>query len=714
MMKKPMRLISAILCLCLLLAVVPFGMFTASAETCSGKCGTNLTWVYDRSAYTLTVSGTGEMQNYAYDAPWATYSDEIAKVVIDDGVTTIGQYAFYCCFALTDVVFGNSLLSIGDYAFNECSSLTAAAIPDSVTKIGESAFNGCQMMLTLTIGSGVTEIGNWAFGKCVGLYSITVDPSNRVYHSDGNCIIQTEMKTLVCGCKASVIPEDGSVTAIGNYAFYECWGMISMTIPNTVTYIGEEAFYWCTGLESLTIGSGVETIDDHAFFGCKQLTDVTVPDSVVNIGEAVFAACDGLVSMAVQSGNRVYHSAGNCIIKTAAKTLVCGCKASVIPEDGSVTAIGNSAFIVCEELTDISIPDTVSAIGTSAFELCQKLTDISIPDSVVSIGNFAFFWSGITDVYYGGSIVDRKYITVGKENDALSLAVWHYAKPHTHAYENVVTKATLSKNGRIVPTCVCDDVKSATVIYKPATFTLSTPAYAYNGKVRTPTVTVKDAAGKTIAASNYTVTYASGRKAVGTYSVKITFKGNYTGTKTLSFKILPAKVAGLKATQTASSVKLSWNKSAGAKTYKIYTYNASTETYTKIGSTASTSFTKTGLRSGKVYTYYVRACNGSYGSAGLTKIVTATKPAKPKVTVVPGSRRATVSWKKVSGATGYQVYYSAAKSGGYRKVAATTALKVTQKSLKKGRTYYFLVRSYKKVGSTCYFSGWVTKSVKIK
>ena len=127
----------------------------------------------------------------------------------------------------------SSLESIGDYAFRNCSGLTRITIPDSVTSIGDRAFNGCS-----------------------GLETITVEAGNTVYHSAGNCLIETASGTLIAGCKNSVIPQNGSVTSIGDYAFQNCSGLTGdLVIPEGVTSIGRNAFYNCSGLTSITFNT---------------------------------------------------------------------------------------------------------------------------------------------------------------------------------------------------------------------------------------------------------------------------------------------------------------------------------------------------------------------------------------------------------------------------------------------------------------------------
>lgn len=281
----------------------------------------------------------------------------LTSIVIPNSVTSIGEYAFEDCSGLTSIIILDSVTSIGDFAFCGCSGLTSVAIPDSVTSIGSYAFENCTNLTSVTIGNGVMSIGGSAFYGCTVLTNITVTKGNTKYHSAGNCLIETESKTLIAGCKNSIIPTDGSVTSIGDYAFDYCTGLTSVTIPNSVTSIGDGAFSSCRGLTSVTIGNSVTSIGSNAFYYCTGLTSVTIPDSVESIGREAFHGCNRLTSATIGKG---------------------------------VTSIGISAFWGCTGLTSITIPDSVTIINYSAFRGCTGLTSVTIGNGVTSISNEVF------------------------------------------------------------------------------------------------------------------------------------------------------------------------------------------------------------------------------------------------------------------------------------------------------------------------------------
>ena len=295
----------------------------------------------------------------------------------------------------TDIVIpsvynGERVTAIGDYAFDGCSGLTSITIPAGVTTIGNSAFHGCSGLTSITIPESVTGIGNFAFHGCSSLTSITIPES--ILHIN------------ICafsGCSSlTSITIPAGVTSIGDSAFDGCSGLTSITIPDSVTSIGDDVFWRCSSLTSIEIPDSVTAIGSSAFRDCTGLTSIEIPASVTSIGGSIFYGCSGLTSITVAEGNSVYHSDGNCVIKTASKTLVVGYKNGIIPND--VTRIGNGAFSGCSDLTSVTIPASVASIGTNAFFYCTGLTSITIPDNVASIGRDAFNGcSSLSSVTFG-------------------------------------------------------------------------------------------------------------------------------------------------------------------------------------------------------------------------------------------------------------------------------------------------------------------------
>ena len=438
------KAISVLLCLCLVLSVFTVVPFAASAaevteETVGASSGTtgDCTWTLDDNGV-LTISGNGNMgdysdkynstlKRYVTTAPWGT---DIKTVIIEDGVTSIGKYAFYNCTGLTNVTIPDSVTSIGSYAFFGCTGLTSVhitdiaawcniafsisysnplsyahnlylngvpvtnlVIPDGVTSIGSYAFRRCTGLTSVTIPDSVTSIGGYAFYNCTGLTSVTI--GNSVTSIGGYAFSEC------IGLTSVTIPD--SVTSIRGYAFEYCTGLKSVTIPDSVTSIGDCTFHRCTGLKSVTIPDSVTSIGSWAFSDCTGLTSLTIGKGVTSNGESAFEGCTGLTSVSIDAANSVYDSRENCnaVIKTSTNTLVLGCKTTVIPD--SVTSIGHSAFEGCTGLTRITIPDSVTSIGSDAFSKCTGLTGINITD-IAAWCSISFNNASSNPLYYAHNL----------------------------------------------------------------------------------------------------------------------------------------------------------------------------------------------------------------------------------------------------------------------------------------------------------------------
>ena len=454
------KVISLLLSLTMLLSIVSVVDFSAYADVKKGKCGTNVTYSLDTSTDVLTISGTGDMKDYSgRNSPF--YEDPfIESIIIENGVTSIGVYAFYGCTSLTNVTIGNNVTSIGseafyntayyndesnwnngvlyisdclidtnddfdsttdyiikdgtriiaNYALSYCDNLTSVTIPNSVTSIGNYAFLGCTSLTNITIPDSVTRIGDHAFSRCTSLTSIT-------------------------------IPD--SVTSIGGGAFYNCTSLKSITIPNSVTSIGDSAFDGCTSLTSVNysgtksqwksikgyrnvlkiikctdgiIGNGnTVTIDSlkYKFYGdYDTVTLVGYTDSPENLVISKNISYEGYTLNVTSIGESAFK---NCTSLTSitipnSVTSICysafyGCTSlTSITIPDSVTSIGGSAFSGCTSLTNITIPNSVTSIGNNAFRGCTSLTNVTIPDSVTSIGSYAFEGcTSLTSVNYSGT-----------------------------------------------------------------------------------------------------------------------------------------------------------------------------------------------------------------------------------------------------------------------------------------------------------------------
>ena len=230
------KIISLFISLVMLLSITAGLNLTVNAETLTGKCGVNVTYSFDTSTGVLTISGTGDMADYSLDndSPFCDNSN-IKSVIIENGVTSIGESAFNSCTSLTSVTIPDSVTSIGERAFSDCTSLVSVTIPNSVTSIGGYAFYSCDNLTSITIPNSVTSIGESAFDGTAYYNDISNWENNEVLYI-GNHLIK--VKTTIRGDYS--IKEN--TICIADSAFGGCDNLTSVTIPNSVTSIGDHAF----------------------------------------------------------------------------------------------------------------------------------------------------------------------------------------------------------------------------------------------------------------------------------------------------------------------------------------------------------------------------------------------------------------------------------------------------------------------------------------
>lgn len=389
-MKQFKKRVSFILVLCIIISMVPVTAWAAS-EVTSGTCGKNVTWVLTDDG-TLTISGQGAMTDYesASSAPWnvfwVDYRDQIITVVIDDGVTTIGDCVFQGCENLSSVKIPDSVTSIGNESFYSCGSLSSITIPNSVTTIGEYAFLGCSSLTSVTIPDSVTAIGRLAFQLCDSLTGIWVDDENSSYYSDTSGVLFNKEKTRLIkapnAISGSYLIVDG-VTTIDEYAFYSCDELTSVTIADSVTTIGKNAFSYCYSITNMSIGDGIVTIPDDLFNDCSNLRQLSIGSSISEIDIYSFLDCSGLTEIWVDDNNAYYSSDNSGVLYNKDKTQLVFAPNALNGEysvsDSAIT-IGEYAFYKCNSLTRVMIPESVTFIGERVFCDCTALTEICVDE----------------------------------------------------------------------------------------------------------------------------------------------------------------------------------------------------------------------------------------------------------------------------------------------------------------------------------------------
>lgn len=353
----------------------------ASAAGTSGKCGPSAYWSFDSSTGTLTISGSGAMNDYEYgDYPWMDYRDSIQTIVIGDQITQIGRYAFTGT-ACSTIKFGKNVRSIGERAFLECRNLNGdLTLPDSVQTIGAGAFQGCEKLSgDLTIPDSVQTIGDSAFEFCTGLNGTLTLGKN----------LRTIGKAAFSGCAFTgslTIPEGVTEIANGTFSSSRSNGMFTgtLTLPSTLKTIGAEAFAYTDFSGELLIPDGVTSIGAHAFKECDGFGGtLSLPDSIKTVGERAFYLCKGFTGLKL--------SASLTKIEERSFAHMYGLKTEVVIPEG-VTEIGEGAFS-CSHMPSVRFPSTLKKIGKQAFYLTFGLTNystITFPNGLEVIEDEAF------------------------------------------------------------------------------------------------------------------------------------------------------------------------------------------------------------------------------------------------------------------------------------------------------------------------------------
>lgn len=360
----------------------------------------DITWNFREG--TLTVSGKGNIPDYVSGAPWSSHSYNIERLVISEGITGIGEAAFYGCYYLTDVSLPDTLTSIGTAAFANCYDLETITIPKKVTTIKDYAFQSCKLK-SVTFPASLKSWSRLTFFDCKQLENIAVASGNSVYKSVDGVLFSKDGKTLYCfpagknvqrysvpatvntigesafvqaGVSSITIP--GSVKTIKQSAFQSS-AITSLSIPNSVTKIEEFICYGCRNLKSLSVGSGLKALSYRAFFECSSLVSVNL-GSVTDLDYQSFAYCTSLEEIRIPKGVTLIGvgTFGEC---TSLKKVVFS---------DTVTEIAYQAFLNCTSLSSVSFPKKLKAIYRYAFYGCDALKRVTLPSSIEEVGEHAF------------------------------------------------------------------------------------------------------------------------------------------------------------------------------------------------------------------------------------------------------------------------------------------------------------------------------------
>ena len=522
----------------------------------------------------------------------------LAEVNIPHSVTSMGVGCFSGCSSLKNIILPLGLEYIPWNAFGGCSSLTSITIPDSVKEIHGFAFSGCTNLREINLSNTLESIGDSAFEDCINLSRVVFPMS-----------LKTIETGAFCACKNLVeVKLNTGLESIESDVFKNCTSLEKLYMPDTVVELGDEALSGCSNLRSLHYSYGLLSIPQLLLFGCNNLSDVYFSGTVAE-WSSICTSKYGCVE-------------GNCVIDYA--TL--HCKDAVVYGESkesriysirgtehnglkiSCDAFYKADYIVINYSKNPDFPENFTQTVRTNVNASNSYT-VSNEWNLNNhfLGNLYF------RIRYERQIYDNNYyysewsntvcVPVSFENGVLSVGC-------NHSVKTIVTsKATTKKDGQIYKKCsVCGAVTGKTVIAKASNIKLSQTAYTYNGKVQKPSVTVKDSKGKALKSTDYKIDYPKGMKNVGKYTVKVTLKGNYSGSKSMTYNINPKGTSVSKVTAAKKGFKVTWKKQTTQTTG--YQVQYSTSSKFKSAKTVTISKNKTTSKSVSKLSakkkYYVR------------------------------------------------------------------------------------------------------------
>ena len=353
------------------------------------------------------------MDNFIYETiPWGQNSNAITSIVIPEGVTSIGDNAFYGCSKLKSVSLPSTLKSIGEEAFGECTLLENISIPDDVTRIAKKAFCRCRNLTNVKLPSSLKSIGEEAFTECKNLYSISIPYGTETL--ENGAFARCEGLTYV------LIPD--TVETIGNWVFTDCIALKVADIPQNVKIIGERAFKSCRRLETEVELKQITDLGEQAFYDCEKITSLVISSSsITEIPNLAFNSCYALQSVTLPDS-----------VTRIGDLAFCGGVFSTFQNPKGLKSVGHSAFAVCKNLTSYVIPDGMTTIGRTLFQKCSSLSQVVIPGSVTLVEASAFDGcTSLTDIQFGGSQEDWNNISFGSSNTPVFSANIHYSTQAT-------------------------------------------------------------------------------------------------------------------------------------------------------------------------------------------------------------------------------------------------------------------------------------------
>ena len=734
------------------------------------KIPAGVSWIGSSTFIRCSSLQTIEIPNTVTSIGQCTFEEcsSLESIKIPAEVSWIGEWAFYKCSSLQTIEIPDNVTSIGQCTFEECSSLESIEIPDGVTSIEEHAFAGCSSLKNIKIPDGVTSIEEYAFEDCSSLESIEIP--------DGVTSIEDNVFGGCSSLESIKIPD--GVTNIGWFAFSGCSSLESIKIPEGVASIAWGMFNVCSNLKSIKIPDGVTNIGHQAFRGCSSLKRIEVPDKVIWIGAEVFSECMADIYF---KGNRpemdkdcllecsnvtIYYPQNNTTWKGIESESFGGTDIKWVPYDSASLAaesveaepeslsselqteaeeftddvnapepddIGDELFIEKDEAVPSPKPSEIPAQDEMVIEEGDTSTEESTDENSATgneeitnemppmVSNTQEEQTSGSSMMFTDLIPYSNYLFVMvKDEDAEDLmdaSNLIYINQKTADETGSVSFRYMLRESyeSPVPKVFGEQLKDIA----NAKVTLSKTRYAYDGKAKTPVVTVMDDDYLLQEDEDYTITYSDNIK-VGTATVMITGMGRYTGTVSVSFTILQVKknnvikVSNITKTVSAKVQKAKIQATVNDKAKLTYSSNNKS---VKVNSSGEITIAKNFTGTAVITITAAETARYKKTSCQITVTVRPTGTSLSGVTNT-GSGKANVAWTRNKSVTGYRIQYSTDSQFKKNVITVNISKNQTTKTilskLKEGSTYYVRIATYKNTGSKIYSSWSKAKKVTIR
>ena len=625
-MRKGVLKIFCFLFVVCLLAVGCINLPVSAADVQTGKCGKNLTFTLDDSGV-MTISGTGKMWDFRNDAsyfdyhknPWEKLKPQIKKVVFESGITYIGADAFAECENLKKVTFTNTITEIGCFSFRNCTKLGNVTLPKKLQAIDQQAFDNCDSITSVKIPDTVTFLDGSIFGWCDALTEVYIGG-----RSDGGSYVFANCPFRYCTAleNIEVSPDNYALTAVDGVLYSKDLKTLvqypagrkekNYTLLATTETIFQMAIEGNPYLESLTLPEALCGVDALGIDDCSNLTSIHYAGSQAQWAKVAINEDNRLLDqVTIYFNSNCKHTYSNSCDKTCN---VCKAKRTIkhtYSNDCDTTCNVCSATRTVKHTYSNDCDTTCNACKAKR---TAKHTYTNSCDTTCNAckakRTIEHTYTNSCDTKCNVCNAKRTIKHTYTNGCDTTCNVCKAKRSITHKYKTTTTKATLTKNGSVVKKCTeCGKVASSTAIKYAKTFKLSATSYTYDKKEKKPGVTVKDAAGKTLKkGTDYTVSYESGRKNVGTYKVTVKMIGKYSGTKELAFKINPPKTTVSKLTAGKSGISVAITKKTTQVTGYQIQYSTS-KTFSKATTETVSGYNTTKItleNLGAKKQYYVR------------------------------------------------------------------------------------------------------------